>query len=98
MISDHTSGSTFSAAAVDPLTSQNNIVITRRSPIIASWARAASNLVISSRGINLSKAGVFSCPLLSPTTIVSEAPQFMQNLASSGLIVWQLEHFILLEP
>ncbi len=59
MISVQVSGSTFSAAAVEPFTSQNNMVMTRRSPTIASCARAASNLVINSRGINLSSGLVF---------------------------------------
>src|SRR6266498_3937020 len=99
MISVHTSGSTFSAAAVEPLTSQNNIVMIRRSPTIASFVRAASNFVNNSRGINLSKDWVFAACSLFPVFIpwivsARDIPQFMQNFASLGLTVWQLGHFI----
>jgi len=44
----HSSGSRVSAIAVDPFTSQNSMVTTRRSPSIALPARAASSLASSS--------------------------------------------------
>ena len=51
MISVQTSGSTFSAAAVEPLTSQKSMVMTRRSPaLMPPWVRAASSLATSSGG------------------------------------------------
>ncbi len=51
MISVHSSGSRCSAAAVDPVTSQNSIVTTRLSPTISPLLRAASSLLSSSLGI-----------------------------------------------
>src|SRR3990172_12199061 len=51
MISDHSSGSRRSAAAVEPLTSQKSMVTTRRSPTISPRVRADSSLVSSSFGM-----------------------------------------------
>src|SRR5215210_9592114 len=51
IMSVQSSGSSCSAAAVDPLTSQNNIVTTRRSPISPPPEIAAFNFLSSSLGI-----------------------------------------------
>src|SRR5215212_579096 len=98
MISVQVSGSTFSAATVEPFTSQNNMVMTRRSPTITSWARAASIFTINSGGINLSSDWVIGrilwvSPALTRLVIPSDVPQCMQNFASSGLLFWQLGQF-----
>ena len=51
MMSAHSSGSRRSAAAVEPLTSQNSIVTTRRSPCIPPPLRAVSSFAKSSGGM-----------------------------------------------
>src|SRR3954463_8920578 len=86
MISVQSSGSIVSAIAVDPLTSQNSIVTTRRSPAIARPARAASSLASSSRGRNGS-----SSP---PAAASSRLPHTLQNREPSGFMVPHAGQFI----
>src|SRR6185503_9608904 len=96
MTSVQISGSTFSAAAVEPFTSQNNIVITRRSPTIEFRVRADSNLVNNSCGRY--RLRLKSVLLLSPSRLAPDEsslfPQFIQNFAWSGLDAWQVGQFI----
>ena len=51
MISAHSSGSSLSAADVEPVTSQNSMVTTRRSPETTPLVRAPSSLASSSLGM-----------------------------------------------
>src|SRR3990172_7643684 len=93
MISAQSSGSSRSAAAVEPFTSQNSMVTTRRSPAMLWPARAASSLASSSWGMycsNLSRvsvagAAVFGSPF-------SACPQLPQNLACGGFSAAQFGH------
>src|SRR5262249_1375761 len=85
MISVQSSGSIVSAMAVEPLTSQNSIVTTRRSPSIARPARAASSLASSSRGRNGSSSA--------PASASSRLPHALQNREPSGLAVPQAGQF-----
>src|ERR1700690_1374243 len=96
MIPVQTSGSRVSAAAVEPFTSQNNMVITRRSPASALPDRADFNLAISSCGRYWSRNPALAPLLLTPARRDPDksAPQFMQNFALSGLTVFQLGQFI----
>src|SRR4051812_17586887 len=86
MISVQSSGSIVSAIAVEPLTSLNSIVTTRRSPAIARPARAASSLASSSRGRNGS-----SSP---PAAASSRLPHTLQNREPSGFMVPHAGQFI----
>src|SRR3954470_2767253 len=86
MISVQSSGSIVSAIAVEPLTSQNSIVTTRRSPAIARPARAASSLASSSRGRNGSSS--------SPAAASSRLPHTLQNREPSGFVVPPAGQFI----
>src|SRR4051812_46552229 len=85
MISVQSSGSSVSAIAVEPLTSQNSIVTTRRSPSIARPARAASSLASSSLGRKGSRSA--------PPSASSRCPHALQNLDPSGFAVPQAEQF-----
>jgi hypothetical protein len=80
MISVQSSGSMVSAIAVEPFTSQNSIVTTRRSPSMARPSRAASSLASSSLGRNVSSAGP-------PAS--SRVPHALQKRAPSGFSVPQ---------
>ena len=80
MISVHSSGSSFSAAAVDPMTSQKSMVTTRRSPCMAPPERAASSRPRSFSGIYCAWRGTE----VAAGASVSCAPQLKQNLASLG--------------
>src|SRR3954469_14805315 len=86
MISVQSSGSIVSAIAVEPLTSLNSIVTTRRSPSIARPARAASSLASSSRGRNGSSGA--------SALASSWVPQALQYREPSGFAVPQAGQFM----
>src|SRR3990170_404204 len=74
-ISVHSSGSSCSAAAVDPWMSANNIVTVRRSPAIEWLLRAACSFAISSLGTYRAR----SCSGRAGAFEPSGAPHFEQK-------------------